>query len=156
MNSRERSVFLIESSRPFRVSFIYRNWKIISIIRLFSINYKLTISLFPEFRLRWIFRLCLRTRSTRARTLFRAVSVPCGQQGSWQYLCRRNCPPTSKGVPKRINFTPRREKGVNIWNGYPSSVTLLFGRHDRGKDLRFLLLFFSTWSHDPSISLSRV
>lgn len=84
--------------------------------------------------------------------------MPCGQQGSWQYLCRRNCPPTSKGVPKRINFTPRREKGVNIWNGYPSSVTLLFGRHDRGKDLRLLLLllFFPTGSHHPSISLSRV
>lgn len=82
--------------------------------------------------------------------------MPCGQQGSWQYLCRRNCPPTSKGVPKRINFTPRREKGVNIWNGYPSSVTLLFGRHDRGKDLRLLLLllFFPTGSHHPSISLS--
>lgn len=29
------------------------------------------------------------TRNTQPRTLFRAVSVPCGQQGSWQYLCRR-------------------------------------------------------------------
>jgi len=56
------------------------------------------------------------TRGPRKRAciLFRAVSVPCGQQGSRQYLCRRNCPPTSKGVSKRINFTRRREKGVNI------------------------------------------
>lgn len=66
------------------------------------------------FRLWLNLSVSLRKRSTQARTLFRAVSVPCGQQGSWQYLCRRNCPPTSKGVPKRINFTPRREKGVNI------------------------------------------
>lgn len=79
---------------------------------------------------------------TRERILFRAVSVPCGQQGSRQYLCRRNCPPTSKGVPKRINFTRRREKGVNIWNGYPSSVTLLFGRRDRVKDPCFPLPSF--------------
>lgn len=84
---------------------------------------------------------------TQARILFRAVSVPCGQQGSRQYLCRRNCPPTSKGVSKRINFTWRCEKGVNIWNGYPSSVTLLFGRCDRVKDVSRLDVLFNFAHH---------
>lgn len=124
--------------------------------RFFLISQKpvetVTLNVFLKFRLTLgNVSVGLRTRSTQARTLFRAVSVPCGQQGSWQYLCRRNCPPTDKGVPKRINFTPRREKGVNIWNGYPSSVTLLFGRCDRGKDLHFLLLFFPSGSRDPSV-----
>lgn len=76
---------------------------------LYLASGKLLIAVFDDEASRYT-----RGPRTRARILFRAVSVPCGQQGSRQYLCRRNCPPTSKGVSKRINFTRRREKGVNI------------------------------------------